>query len=130
MKKWLQNLSSAVIASLLAISLNGKAYANDDGPPAPVESSVQAEQPAGQPASQNLSADTSSAEIPAAETLPVGEMPVVEDPSADASVADTEESIINLATTAEENAANSSVSTERLYVLISFLPGSSNCCCL
>ena len=26
MKKWLQNLSSAVMASLLAITLNGKAY--------------------------------------------------------------------------------------------------------
>ena len=40
MKKWLQNLSGAVMASLLAITLNGKAYAEDPQPvsaEAPVE---------------------------------------------------------------------------------------------
>ncbi len=61
MKKWLQNLSSAVIASLLAITLNGKAYANNDEQSTPVvpQPQVQAEQPAGQPASPNFSAEAS-----------------------------------------------------------------------
>ena len=35
MKKWLQNLSSAVMASLLAITLSGKAYADLENPQQP-----------------------------------------------------------------------------------------------
>ena len=104
MKKWLQNLSSAVIASILAITLNGKAYANDDGQPAQADPPVQAEQPAGQLMSQSFPADTSAAEIPAAETPCVGEVPVGEAPSVEASVPDTDESTVNLATTVEGNA--------------------------
>ena len=37
MKKWLQNLSSAVIATLLAVTLNGRAYADTPAEDPPVE---------------------------------------------------------------------------------------------
>ena len=46
MKKWLQNLSSAVVASLLAITLNGKAYANFEEHLPSVEAPLQIEESA------------------------------------------------------------------------------------
>ena len=46
MKKWLQNLSSAVVASLLAITLNGKAYANFEEHQPSVEAPLQIEESA------------------------------------------------------------------------------------
>ena len=49
MKKWLQNLSGAVMASLLAITLNGKAYA-EDPQPVPAETQTEVVETAPEPA--------------------------------------------------------------------------------
>ena len=55
MKKWLQNLSTAVIASLLAVTLSGKAYAEEQ-PDLPAEAPAMIEQPAAPAPVQEISA--------------------------------------------------------------------------
>ena len=68
MKKWLQNLSSAVIASLLAITLSGKAYANAEDQTLPNESPTVAVE-----ASEPVPVVTGTASAPAPEPAPASE---------------------------------------------------------
>ena len=81
MKKWLQNLSSAVIASLLAITLSGKAYANAEDQTLPNESPtavVEASEPA------PVVAEAVPESAPAPEPAPASESAPPVDPTAEA----------------------------------------------
>ena len=89
MKKWLQNLSSAVIASLLAVTLSGKAFASEpgeqasslsDSPPQIIDSASQAESPVEQNVS--LPAATAQTETLTASEISAGVQSAPEAPAA------------------------------------------------